>query len=156
MNELFISKAYHSVIGDIAVLSSVSGIRRIIIAEKSLPIFKTGDPFNAINQIASYFESHLKTFNLPIDIEVTDFTRKVLQETSKIPYGFTSSYGEIAHSINNPRAFRAVGGALNRNPVPIIIPCHRVLAKNSLGGFALGFDIKINLLELEGADLNSI
>ncbi len=80
--------------------------------------------------------------------ELSDFVRTVLEEVKKIPYGETTTYGEIAESLRT--SARAVGMALKLNPVPIIIPCHRVVAKNGLGGFSAGVEIKRSLLKLEG------
>ncbi len=140
----------------INIISSDKGIKEIIIGDVIDKNFEVGDPFNACSQIKKYFESGSKEFNLPLDIDVSPFAGKVLIETFRIPYGKTSTYGEIAAAIGNPKAFRAVGGALNQNPVPIIIPCHRVLAKGSLGGFALGNDIKIKLLKHEGVQTDNL
>ncbi len=80
--------------------------------------------------------------------ELSNFVRTVLEEVKKIPYGKTTTYGEIAESLRT--SARAVGMALKLNPVPIIIPCHRVVAKNGLGGFSAGVEIKRSLLKLEG------
>ena len=89
-----------------------------------------------------------------IDTDITDlpvFTQNVLNELRKIPYGETRSYLDIARSVGQPSAVRAVGQAVKKNPIPIIIPCHRVIRENgSLGGFSLGTQIKKRLLSLEG------
>lgn len=80
----------------------------------------------------------------------TDFQQKVWNELKKIPYGTTCTYGEIAVRIGNPKASRAVGNACNKNPIPILIPCHRVVgSKGDLVGFASGLDVKKHLLDLE-------
>jgi O-6-methylguanine DNA methyltransferase len=101
-------------------------------------------------QIREYLAGRRKEFDLPVHLEVTPFQRKVLQEVKKIPYGETRSYGEIARRIGSPRAARAVGAALHVNPLPLVIPCHRVIgADGSLVGFASGVDVKASLLELE-------
>lgn len=84
----------------------------------------------------------------------TDITLKVLKETRKIKYGTTITYSELARRIGS-RAVRAVGSALSRNPVPIIIPCHRVVAKNGIGGFSCGVDMKNKLIELERKHLSN-
>ncbi len=103
-------------------------------------------------QLREYFCGHRKKFNIPIAASGTDFQLKVWRELLKIPYGETISYSEIAANIENVRAARAVGMACNRNPIMIIIPCHRVVGKNgSLVGFAGGVRIKEYLLELEKA-----
>ena len=81
---------------------------------------------------------------------LTDFEQSVLCETRKIRYGSMITYSELARAIGRPKATRAVGNALRKNPVPIVIPCHRVVAKSGIGGYVLGVDLKRRLLELEG------
>ena len=106
-----------------------------------------------IDQLDAYFTHGLKAFRVPVDLTgVTDFTRSVLEATSAIPYGHVQTYGDIAASIGRPKASRAVGNALGRNPVPVIIPCHRViLASGAMGWYTGGPDIKRVLLGIEGA-----
>jgi len=100
-----------------------------------------------------YFAGQKVTFNEPLDFLIgTEFQKKVWQEVSQIPYGQVRTYGEIAKEIGNPKAVRAVGGANGANPVPILVPCHRVVAAGGkLGGYGGGLDIKEYLLRLEGA-----
>ncbi|MFT5697428.1 MAG: methylated-DNA-[protein]-cysteine S-methyltransferase [Desulforhopalus sp.] len=106
-------------------------------------------------QLDEYFSGKRQVFNLLLEMTGTKFQKQVWQELTKIPYGTTSSYGEIAKQINNPKACRAVGMANNKNPIPIIIPCHRVIGKNgSLTGFGGGFDVKQQLLDLERKTVN--
>ncbi len=104
-------------------------------------------------ELTLYFHGELKKFNLPIDwSDISPFQKQVLGKLLKIPYGETTSYGEIARRMGNPLASRAVGTAIARNPIPIIIPCHRVIpADGSLGGYLWGPEIKKKLLQLEGA-----
>lgn len=83
-----------------------------------------------INQLKDYFDGVLTTFTIPIHFHGTDFQRKVWNTLLSIPYGKTVSYSEIASSIQNPKAIRAVGTAIGKNPIPIVIPCHRVIGKN--------------------------
>ena len=83
---------------------------------------------------------------------LSPFARDVLKATCAIPFGHTATYSDIACAIGKPGAVRAVGAALNRNPLPVLIPCHRVLAKNGIGGYAYGLDIKRRLLKFEGLD----
>ena len=92
-------------------------------------------------------------FDVPVDLaELRPFTARVLTAIRKIPYGKTASYGTIARRLGHPKATRAVGQALHRNPIPIVIPCHRVVSGDgSLGGFGMGLDMKRKLLSLEGA-----
>ena len=112
-------------------------------------------PFReAIRQLSAYFSGELKTFSLDIHLEGTPFQLKVWQALREIPYGRTASYGDIARRIDNPRASRAVGGANHRNPLPIVIPCHRVIgADGRLVGFGGGITVKESLLNLEKAYL---
>ena len=109
------------------------------------------EPFlQVLKQLKAYFKGELTKFDLEFKIQGTDFQKQVWQELVKIGYGETTSYGEIAKKIGNPKASRAVGNANNKNPIPIIIPCHRVIGKDgSLTGFGGGLEIKQYLLELE-------
>lgn len=102
-------------------------------------------------QIHEYLSGSRHTFGLPIALQAAPFHRQVLKEVARIPYGATKTYGELAHRIGAPRAARAVGAANARNPLPLIIPCHRVLARNGLGGYGGGLELKKKLLILEGA-----
>ena len=106
----------------------------------------------AMTELEAYFQGRLSTFTVPVDLRgVTDFTRRVLRATRRIPFGTLLSYGDVASRIGSPRASRAVGGALGRNPVPIIVPCHRVIAQGGkLGGFTGGLETKRALLQIEG------
>ena len=103
-------------------------------------------------QITAYFTGQLEVFSVPVDLHAaTPFTARVLAETRKVQFGHVTSYGELATRLGVPTGSRAVGGALGRNPVPIIVPCHRVLARGGrLGGFTGGLAVKRALLGLEG------
>ncbi|MDK9717480.1 MAG: methylated-DNA--[protein]-cysteine S-methyltransferase [Trichlorobacter sp.] len=113
----------------------------------------------AAKQLEQYFQGCLQRFDLPVDISLlTPFRQQVLQLTINIPYGSVSTYGQLAKEVGSPHAARAVGGALGANPVPVIIPCHRVVASNgALTGFsgAGGILMKENLLSLEGVDFRA-
>jgi methylated-DNA-[protein]-cysteine S-methyltransferase len=100
-------------------------------------------------QIQEYLDGKRKAFSVPIGIEGTDFQKKVWNEMIKIQYGKTISYGELAKRINKPRAYRAVANACGANKLPPIIPCHRVVSSNGLGGYSAGIEIKKKLLEIE-------
>ena len=102
--------------------------------------------------IKEYFSGQRKIFSVPVDLRgVSHFTAKVLRETLTIPFGRLTTYGNLADRLSSPKAYRAVGSALGRNPVPIVIPCHRVIGnKGRLGGFTSGLLIKRSLLRLEG------
>lgn len=105
-------------------------------------------------QLEAYFRGELQTFTLELDALGTPFQKRVWQELVKIPYGTTISYGELAKRIGNPNASRAVGMANGKNPIAIIVPCHRVIGKDgSLTGFGGGLDIKAKLLEFERTHL---
>ncbi|MHB8812932.1 MAG: methylated-DNA--[protein]-cysteine S-methyltransferase [Steroidobacteraceae bacterium] len=106
----------------------------------------------AITQLDQYFACERRGFDLPLAPRGTDFQRRVWRLLTEIPYGKTISYGELARRIGNPSASRAVGLANGANPLPIVVPCHRVIgADGSLTGFGGGLPIKRKLLALEGA-----
>jgi methylated-DNA-[protein]-cysteine S-methyltransferase len=103
-------------------------------------------------QLQAYFAGDLRVFTLPLDMQGTLFQKRVWSELEKIPYGETRSYMQIASAIGAPKAVRAVGAANGSNPVPIIVPCHRVISSSGkLTGYGGGLPLKQRLLELEGA-----
>lgn len=106
-------------------------------------------------ELYEYFEHRRRRFDLPIDWSLTSpFTRRVLRATVAIPFGQTSSYQQVAAKAGSPRASRAAGNALGANPVPIVVPCHRVLhSGGGLGGYTGGIQRKQKLLAVEGIDL---
>ena len=115
---------------------------------KHKPIFFT----ETKAQLNAYFNGDLNAFDLPLAPMGTDFQKRVWQMLQKIPYGTVTSYLWVAEQIGNPKAVRAVGGANGKNPLPVIIPCHRVIGSNgSLTGFGAGLDIKKRLIKLENA-----
>jgi methylated-DNA-[protein]-cysteine S-methyltransferase len=102
-------------------------------------------------QLIEYLEGKRRVFELPLHLEGTDFQKRVWEAVSRVPYGQTASYGEIAHLIGKPGASRAVGAANGANPVPIVIPCHRVIGSDgSLTGYGGGMPLKMRFLALEG------
>ncbi|PJB82868.1 MAG: cysteine methyltransferase [Acidobacteria bacterium CG_4_9_14_3_um_filter_49_7] len=106
---------------------------------------------DAARELHAYFEGKLTGFSVPLQVEGTAFQTSVWTALQNVPYGKTVSYGELAAQIGKPKAARAIGGAVGKNPIPIIIPCHRVLAAGGkLGGFTGGTDIKEWLLAIEG------
>ena len=113
-------------------------------------------PFaEVIRQLQAYFRGELKAFDLPLAMEGTEFQLRVWNALRAIPYGETISYAQLAERIGNPRAVRAVGLANGSNPIPIIVPCHRVIGSNgSLTGFGGGLSTKRMLLELENKQLS--
>jgi methylated-DNA-[protein]-cysteine S-methyltransferase len=105
-------------------------------------------------ELDEYFEGRRRTFDLPIDLRVAPFPEAVLRELAQVPYGTTDTYGALARKAGKPGAARAVGTVMNRNPIPIVLPCHRIVGANgSLTGYAGGLDVKRLLLQLEGAML---
>jgi methylated-DNA-[protein]-cysteine S-methyltransferase len=119
--------------------------------EKETPLIK-----RTANQLDEYFNKKRKKFDIQVKFDGTDFQKKVWIALLNIPYGETRSYGEIAAVTGNPKASRAVGMANNRNPVPIIVPCHRVIGHDkSLTGYAGGLDLKKSLLEIESNTVNN-
>ena len=91
-----------------------------------------------------------KDISIPLLLEGTDFQKAVWRQLQKIPFGQTASYGDVARAVGSPKAFRAVGNANNKNPIPVIIPCHRVIGRSGdLTGFGGGLDAKAALLRLE-------
>jgi methylated-DNA-[protein]-cysteine S-methyltransferase len=105
----------------------------------------------ARRQIGEYFAGRLREFDLPVDPDLPRFTKAVLEAVARIPYGETRSYGEIAAAVGSPKAARAVGQAVGSNPLPLLIPCHRVLAaQGRIGGFGGGLPWKRFLLGIEG------
>ena len=111
-------------------------------------------PEQAAAELAAYFAGQLRTFTVPLAPAGTEFQQRVWAALREIPFGKTATYGEIAARVGNPRASRAVGQANNRNPIPILIPCHRVIgASGQLTGYAGGLAVKQKLLVLERAEL---
>jgi methylated-DNA-[protein]-cysteine S-methyltransferase len=104
----------------------------------------------AATQLDEYFAGQRRTFDVVMELDGTEFQREVWSELTRIPYGKTISYGELARRVGRPSAPRAVGQANGRNPMPIIVPCHRVVASNGIGGYGGGLDVKRALLAVEG------
>lgn len=112
---------------------------------------------NARQQLEEYFAGDRKDFDLPLKIEGTEFQVSVLKALQEIPYGQTVSYGEIAKRIGRPKAVRTVGAANGRNPIPIVVPCHRVIGSSGdLTGFGGGLDTKEALLRLEAENTQDL
>ena len=107
----------------------------------------------ARRELDEYFEGERRAFDLSLDLRgLPPFTLAVLRELARVPYGKTTTYGALATKVGRPRAARAVGTVMNRNRIPIVLPCHRVVgATGDLTGYAGGLDTKARLLELEGA-----
>lgn len=139
-------------IGDIGIVEDADAVVRIVFGKVTLIGNKCDSLLlsEAHRQIVAYLERKLTVFSLPLDPRGTPFMKSVWAALLQIPYGTTTSYSAIAQAIGNSKASRAVGLANNRNPIPIIIPCHRVIGKNGmLIGYAGGLDVKRTLLEIE-------
>ncbi len=107
----------------------------------------------AKEELLEYFQGDRYYFSLKLKAEGTDFQKSVWQELGNIAYGQSKSYGELAQALGRPKAYRAVGNANGKNPIPIFIPCHRVLGQGQvLGGYSSGLKVKEKLLRLEGID----
>src|SRR5581483_10024781 len=105
-------------------------------------------------ELDEYFTGRRHAFDLPIDLRVAPFHDDVLRELERVPYGQTTTYGALAAQSGHPKAARAVGTVMNRNPIPIVLPCHRVVgASGALVGYAGGLERKVQLLRLEGLDV---
>lgn len=145
---------YDFPIGILGIAEDGSGITSILFRndtlsnrfiEKETPLLQ-----KAAVQLKEYFGGKRKAFELPLSLHGTDFQLAVWEALQNIPYGETCSYKQIAEKIGNPKASRAVGMANNRNPVMIVVPCHRVIGQNgSMVGYAGGLDVKKYLLNLE-------
>ncbi len=142
---------YETPIGVVCIEESENAITGLRFHEEKDPM-ETETPLlkEAGRQLKEYFEKKRKVFDLPLKPEGTNFQKRVWAALCTIPYGQTRSYGEIAKQIGNEKACRAVGGANNKNPIMIFIPCHRVIGANgSLVGFGGGLPAKKYMLELE-------
>lgn len=150
-----------SPLGDIAIAASEQGLCRL-----ALPSQLALRPFasdwqrddsiagDAKQQLQEYFAGQRQQFALCLDLQGTDFQQQVWQTLQTVPYGAYWSYGQLAAAVGRPKAVRAVGAANGRNPLPIIVPCHRVVGANGkLTGYFGGADIKAQLLALEGTHL---
>lgn len=136
---------------DGALTHMAFGRERFAGSEKAVAITN-----QAATELMQYFAGKRRSFDIPLAPQGSDFQKAVWQALLDIPYGQTSTYGDIAQAIGKPQAARAVGGANNKNPLPIFIPCHRVVgAHGNLVGYAYGLPIKKFLLDLESGSANN-
>lgn len=150
---------FHSPLCDIIIVGSSHGLHRLHLCTGEgqasfhlAPTWQRKDEFftQTTIQLQQYFAGQRQRFDLPLTPQGTPFQRRVWEELSRIAYGELRSYKEIARAIGNPNAARAVGLANSKNPLPIIIPCHRVIGANGqLTGFSAGLKIKQELIRLE-------
>lgn len=148
-----------SKIGPLYLVASEKGLCRVLWEDQKVPAISEDElgtsPTGMIlqktrNQLNEYFEGQRKAFDLKLDLQGTDFQMKVWQQLLKIPYGETRSYKDIAKVLKSPQACRAVGTANGKNPISLIVPCHRVInSGGGLGGYAGGLPTKTTLLNLE-------
>jgi methylated-DNA-[protein]-cysteine S-methyltransferase len=146
---------------DFTVITSTNGIREIIfnLEKDNSKLVNTihlqpedPDMFNVYPQLKEYFSGERKQFDLPLEIEGTEFQKRVWNELSKIPYGRTISYKDLAVRLGDEKVIRAAASANGANPLPVVIPCHRVIGSDgSLIGYGGGLEIKEKLLVLEGS-----
>lgn len=151
-NELYYY-TFETVLGEMTAVEENGALVRLDISEKNLPagaIFEETPLLKRTEEeLREYLSGTRRSFDLPVNPKGTDFQKCVWQAMCAIDYGATKSYGELAADIGRPKAMRAVGGACHVNNIPIIIPCHRVVAKVGLGGFGLGTNLKKILLKIE-------
>lgn len=156
----------HSPIGTLSLFSSEQGLKKVCWDKDfsetpfarwfpgySEIIWHTAHPLleRVSSQLGAYFKKELTSFTIAFDLDGTSFQQEVWKSLQKIPYGHTTSYQQLAISVDRPNAVRAVGNATGQNPLPIIIPCHRVILKNgNIGGYSSGIQIKDWLLAHEG------
>lgn len=147
-----------SKIGPLYLVASEKGLQGVFLKKQKTPLARSlkeqRSPVRilarSVQQLDEYLDGKRRSFDLPFDITGTPFQKNVWRELSKIPYGKTYSYKDIANRIKNSKAVRAVGTANGKNPLCIIVPCHRVIAADgSLGGYAGGLTMKRRLLKLE-------
>ena len=149
-----IYKKIDTPIGGLRIIASEVALYGILWPRDSLSV-GINEGYNAIlneteRQLGEYFAGQRTRFSLPLEMIGTDFQKKVWNALLMIPYGETRSYSELAESIGNPKAVRAVGAANGKNPISIVVPCHRVIGKSGkLIGFAGGVDVKRELLDGE-------
>ena len=150
-----IMKFYQSTLkndlGFVTITFSKEGLHTLNLNEnKENILFELSKNNKYLTQLNEYFAGKRKQFDLPLVLIGTPFQTKVWDYIQHIPYGETQTYNEVAHGIGHPRSSRAVGNALHVNPIPIVVPCHRVIRSDGgLGGFGLGIDVKQKLLDFE-------
>ncbi len=152
-----VQRRMESEIGPLFLVASSHALYGVFWKDQKLPTENTVDGTtetamldNAEAQITEYLNGKRTSFDLPLILEGTEFQKRVWRELQKIPYGQTKSYKEIAIALKDPNACRAVGTANGKNPISLIVPCHRVINESGkLGGYAGGLPIKAKLLDLE-------
>ena len=150
---MIIGYSYQTLIGPMTIMESEGYLVQIKFGDGNMATYPREETLmikKAHQQMQEYFQGERRVFDLPLKPQGTEFQRRVWSALLDIPYGETRSYKDLAIKIQNPKAFRAVGMANNKNPLPIVIPCHRVIGSNQkLIGYRGGLDIKKKLLDLE-------
>lgn len=148
----FYIQNYNSPIGNIIVKSNNNAVTNIYLGNAELEN-RNFITQKAVLELQEYFNGTRNSFTFPIKFSGTEFQKKVYEVLTEIPYGETYSYGDVAERIGGKRYSRAVGSAVNKNPLLIVVPCHRVIgADGSLTGFACGLLVKKHLLNIEGGN----
>lgn len=149
--------AINTPIGPIGLVVSDAGVAKVLLASDGIDqererIGERAEVPLAARQLEEYFAGRRHEFTVPLDFRfASGFRAGVLAELAKVPFGTTTTYGQLARAVGNPNAVRAVGGACANNPLPILVPCHRVLrADGALGGYRGGAELKRHLLAMEG------
>ena len=161
METIFVDRfsidSYQFVVGRIASGVCYIGIEDVAAAElakffKGWPLqAEKGSSEDVKRELTAYFNGKLEKFNFPITLIGTDFQKKVWQKVKEVPYGTTTSYSQIAQQVDNEKGVRAVANAVGRNPLMIVVACHRIIGKNGrLTGYRGGIPMKVALLEKEG------
>ena len=141
---------FESALTDLTVTTNGTAVTRIEFGRHTDRSPQSNMERRVNDELQEYFDGQRKDFTFPIEAEGSEFNRRVWERVAHIPYGHTVTYGEIAREFGNVGAARAVGTANGRNPIPIVIPCHRVVAAGGkLGGFGGGLPLKRKLLDLE-------
>jgi len=165
-DETIVWAAMKSRIGTIRVAATSRGVCKIALGKETAADFfgwlkrrigdaprrpeRSGIVAMALDQIVEYLNGTRREFDLPLDLRGTEFQRSAWSAVAGIPYGQTRTYAQVAHTIGQPLAVRAVGAANGANPLPLVVPCHRVLGSDgSLTGYGGGLDVKQRLLEME-------
>lgn len=150
MERVYISKI--KVFGDTwKITASDRGIVSVYLSDTDFIPFENAITEQAVKELKEYLVHIRTTFSVPLDLCGTPFQKQVWEALQNVPYGKIKTYGQIAEAIGSPKAVRAVGQAIGRNPCLVLIPCHRIIGKSGdLTGFSAGMDLKKQLLDLEG------
>jgi methylated-DNA-[protein]-cysteine S-methyltransferase len=145
---------YDSPVGPLTLVASDRGLFALEFGRHPRGVESPPQLAPYVAELSEYFAGRRREFTQPLDLRGTEFQLRCWRELLRIPYGQTRSYADLAHAVGSPRGFRAVGHANGRNPIAIIVPCHRVISSDgTLGGYGGGLRVKEELLRLEGARL---